>query len=98
MEDVNNLHLANFHTPVRGLYVTLVVEYICWNDYHFGNSTVRLFLPGRGEHGRIGWEAVQDCGTSESMSTQPSHPVCSYSMLSSAAGLLVSDLVYQRHE
>ena len=45
-----------------------------------GHSTVRPFLPGRGELGRIGWVAVQDVGTSNTKSTQPryattSHPV-----------------------
>ena len=39
--------------------VTLVVEYLGWDDYHFGHSTVRPFLPGRCELGRIGWIAVQ---------------------------------------
>ena len=50
---------------------------VCLDDNH---STVKLFLPGRGEPGRIGWVAVQDGGTFKSMSTQPrnsttSHPV-----------------------
>ena len=49
----------------------LVVEYLGWDDYHFGHSTVWLFLPGRGELGRIGWVAVVDGGTFKSMSTQP---------------------------
>ena len=49
--------------------VTLVVEYLGWDDYNFGHSTVRLFLPGRGELGRIGWVAEQGGGTSKSMST-----------------------------
>ena len=38
--------------------VTLVVTYLGWDDYQFGHSTVRPFLPGRGEFGRIGWIAV----------------------------------------
>ena len=50
--------------------VTLVVEYLGSDDYHFGHSAIRLFLPGRGELGRIGWVAVCDGGTSKSMSTQ----------------------------
>ena len=37
----------------------------------FGHSTVRPFLPGRVELGRIGWVAVQDGGISKSKSIQP---------------------------
>ena len=36
--------------------VTLVVEYLGWDDSHLGLSTVRPFLPGRYE---LGWIAVQ---------------------------------------
>ena len=51
----------------------MVVEYLGWDDYHFGHFSVRWFLPGRGELGRIGWVAVQNGVTSKSMSTQPSY-------------------------
>ena len=37
------------HPDLYVYRVTLVVEYLGWDDYHFGHSTVRLFLPGRGE-------------------------------------------------
>ena len=65
--------------------MTLVVVYLGWDDYHFGHSTVRLFLPGRGELGRIGWVAVQDGGTSKSMyaATRVTLYTCNPCLLSS---------------
>ena len=55
---------------VVNLYRCRVVAHLGWNDYHFGLSTFRLFLPGRGEFDRIGWVAVHDGRTSKSKSTQ----------------------------
>ena len=52
--------------------MTLVVEYLGWDDYRFGHSTVSLFLPGGGELGRIGWVArwwnIQ-------INVNPTHPI-----------------------
>ena len=66
--------------------MNLVVEYLGWDDYNFGHSTVRLFLPGRGELGRIGWVAVQDGGTSKSMSTQPRYATTRVTLYAGASG------------